>query len=420
MNLLVKNCLLDNVLSDLYIKDGLFSRIAPAGTLEMCQDGLEVLDAEGKTIMPAFANMHTHSAMTLMRGAGEDMSLMTWLDLIWKMEQHLSPEIIYWGTRLACIEMIKTGTVLFNDQYWMIDQASRAVEESGIRANLTYVLLDGFDKEKAARQRDECMKMHELSKSWSEKVSFGISVHGIYTVLEENVRWAAEYSEKHRLPVHIHLSESHDENSGCMERYGKTPTEAFDSMGLLSDRVLAAHVLHMTDSDMATLGKRGVTAVHNINSNLKLASGFRFPFDELKAAGVRVCLGTDGAASSNNLDMLEASKTMALLQKAWRENPAAMPLDEILYTGSASGYEALGLNGGKIAEGKLADFMLVDTDSYAFVPNINFKANLIYSANSSCIDTVVCGGRIVMKTRVVPGETEVYAECSRLWKEMVE
>ena len=184
--LLIRNVVRDGAPCDIYIKEGVVSSIGHG--LAMYAD--TVLDGGGKTVMPAFVNMHTHSGMTLFRGICEDMPLSRWLDAVWKAETVLDDEFIYWATRLACLEMIKTGTAAFNDMYWRVDKAARAVEDSGMRAHLTYCFLDGGDKDKQRFQREECEAMYEASRAWSPRVRFGVSIHAHYTVCDENMLWA--------------------------------------------------------------------------------------------------------------------------------------------------------------------------------------------------------------------------------------
>ena len=186
-----------------------------------------------------------------------------------------------------------------------------------------------------------------------------------------------------------------------------SPVEYLDSLGVLSDNVIAAHTLWLSENDIKILAQRGVTCVHNVNSNLKLASGYRFLYNELRDAGVNVCLGTDGCASSNNLDMLEAMKTAAMIQKAWRQDPSAMPLKEILQIATLNGARALGIDAGRVEEGALADLIIVDTENYNFVSPGPFLANFIYSAHADCIDSVICNGKFVMRGRKVEGEKEI-------------
>lgn len=403
--LLIRNVVRDGVPCDIYIKEGVISSIGRG----LDPEADTVLDGGGKTVMPAFVNMHTHSGMTLFRGICEDMPLSRWLDAVWKAETVLDDEFIYWATRLACLEMIKTGTAAFNDMYWRVDKAARAVEDSGMRAHLTYCFLDGGDKDKQRLQREECEAMYEASRSWSSRVRFGVSVHAHYTVCDDNMLWAADFARSRSLLLHTHISETRGENEAHLARYGVSPTRRLADMGLLGRDVVAAHTLWLNEEDVRLLGESGTTVVHNINSNLKLASGYRFLYNELRDAGANVTMGTDGCGSSNNLDMREALKTAALMQKAWREDPAALPVDELLAMGTRNGAKGLGLNSGVVEEGALADLILVDTDSSFFIPEHNFKANFIYSANSSCIDTLVCDGRVLMSGGKVDGEEEVLA-----------
>ena len=374
--LLLRNVVRDGVSCDIYIKEGVVSSIGRG----LAVDADTVLDGGGKTVMPAFVNMHTHSGMTLFRGICEDMPLSRWLDAVWKAETVLDDEFVYWATRLACLEMIKTGTAAFNDMYWRVDKAARAVEDR------------------------------------SPRVRFGVSIHAHYTVCDENMLWAADFARSRSLLLHTHISETRGENEAHLARYeahlaryGVSPTRRLADMGLLGRDVVAAHTLWLNEEDVRLLGKSGTTVVHNINSNLKLASGYRFLYNELRDAGANVTMGTDGCGSSNNLDMREALKTAALMQKAWRDDPAALPVDELLAMGTVNGAKGLRLNSGAVEEGRLADLILVDTDSAFFIPEHNFKANLIYAANSSCIDTLICDGRVLMSGGKVDGEKEVLA-----------
>lgn len=188
-NLMLRNVLLEGVTQDIYIKEGVISAI---GSGLRCEDGDKVLDGHGMTVLPAFVNMHTHSGMTLFRGICEDMPLSAWLDSVWKAETALDPDLIYWGTRLACLEMIRTGTAVFADMYWNIDVAARAVSDSGMRALLTYCFLDGGDTGKQMAQREECSRMYDISRSWPSRVMFGVSIHAHYTVSDGNMLWAAD------------------------------------------------------------------------------------------------------------------------------------------------------------------------------------------------------------------------------------
>ncbi len=414
--LLIKNVLLNNERKDIYIKDGIIESIS--GKIDLDAD--RVIDGKGKYAIPGFVNMHTHAAMTLMRGVGEDISLMDWLqNIIWPTETKLTDELVYWGTKLACVEMIKSGTTCFNDQYLNLPAAVSATEEMGLRSVHSYVILDLMDKSKASFLKEECEKMYEFSKGWSSRNTFSVGVHAPYSVSPEMIQWAAGFARERGLLVHIHISETEAENADSIKMHGLTPAKYLDSLGALGPETLSAHSLWVDEEDIRIFAERGVKAIHNINSNLKIASGYRFRYKELKEAGVVVSLGTDGCASSNNLDMLETVKTTALVQKAWRGDPTIMPLDELLSLATENGGKSLGLPIGVIKEGYLADISLIDTNSVAFTPNINFMANLIYSANSSCVDTVICDGKVLMENRLVEGEHEIIQMVNKLYKQLL-
>lgn len=411
-SILLNNVTLGGVCSDILISDDKIAAIGECGSFEFPQDA-EVVECSGKTAVPGFINMHTHAGMAMMRGVGEDISFHAWLDRIWEVEKNLSDEYVYHATKVACLEMVKTGTTTFNDQYWFMPMAYKAAIELGIRPSLSYVILDRNDPEESERQKVQCQQMYEWAVKWGNEALFMISIHAIYSVREEMIVWAADFARSHGLKIHVHLSETRKEVEDCLAQHGMSPVEYLDKLGILGPDVIAAHTLWLSDKDVEILGRRGVTCVHNVNSNLKLASGYKFMYNELRDAGANICLGTDGCASSNNLDMLETMKTAAMIQKAWRDDPSAMPLDELMAMTTSNAAKALGIDAGRIEVGALADILLVDTDSYHFLSPGSFEANLVYSAHSDSIDSVICGGRFVMKNRIVPGEKEILAEAKK-------
>ncbi len=412
--ILLKNIILNGRASDMLVADGIIAKIAPSGSLCCSDDEAEVTDCEGKTALPGFVNMHTHAGMAMMRGVGEDIGFHEWLDRIWEIEENIDEEYVYIATKMACLEMIKTGTTTFNDQYWYMPMAYKAASEMGIRSVLSYVICDRNDPQESERQKGQCQQMYEASKSWADTAMFVLSVHAIYSVREPMILWASEFARANGLKLHIHLSETEKEVEDCRDAHGgMSPVEYLDSLGVLGPHVIAAHTLWLSDRDVEILGKRGVTCVHNVNSNLKLASGYKFRYNELRDAGANVCLGTDGCGSSNNLDMLETMKTSAMIQKAWRGDSSSMPIDEMMTMVTTNPAKALGLNLGRLEEGALADIIIIDTDSYHFMSPGSFEANLIYSAHSDCVDSVICNGRFVMRNRVVPGEKEILAQARR-------
>jgi 5-methylthioadenosine/S-adenosylhomocysteine deaminase len=351
-----------------------------------------------------------------MRGIGEDMVFHQWLDKIWKVEEHLDHEFVYWGTKVACLEMIRTGTTTFNDQYWFFDSSVRAAREMGLRIATGYDVMDKGSAVEAERQKEQCIaKSEAFLGSKDPGHIYELAFHAVYSVSEEMIRWTADLAEKYDVPLHIHLCETRKEVEDCKAAHGGlTPVEYLDSLGVLSPRLLAAHTLWLTPRDIELLAARGVHCIHNINSNTKLASGYRFLYNEMRDAGINLCLGTDGCASSNNLDMLEAMKIAALFQKAWRDDPSALPLPELLDMATVNGARALRIDSGRIEEGAIADLILVDTDNTFFLSPGPFLANLVYSAHSDCIDSVICDGRFLMRHREIPGEQEILTEARKV------
>ena len=411
--ILLKNILHQNRRTDILIgDDGRISHIDPA-TEQL--PGTDVVDGTGYAVIPGFINMHTHAAMILLRGIHEDLSLYDWLNNIWKIEARLDRDFIYWGTKAACLEMVKSGTTTFNDQYWFSPHARQAALDVGLRPVVSFIFLDSHNPELARKQREACLHLYERTLDWEGETPFAISIHSVYTVCQENILWANQFALDHGLKVHLHLAETRAEDEDCRHAHGGlSPTEYFEQLGILGPHVIAAHALHLSDSDVRILGDRHVNCVHNIDSNLKLASGFRFRYNELRNAGANVCLGTDGAASANNMDMLEHMKNTALLQKAWRHNPAAMPLQELMDCATVNGARALGIDTGVIREGAWADLSLVDLNNTAFLSPGSLEANLVYAAHSDVISSVMVKGKWVMRDRHVPGEEEILEGARRV------
>lgn len=419
MDILLRNIGLGDGRKDIAISGGVISGIAPAGTLQP-GEGCEVVDCIGRQAVPGFINMHAHSPMTMMRGIGEDVLFREWLRHIWEVEENVDSEFVYWSTKLACLEMIRSGTTTFNDHYWHFAASQKAAAEMGIRIATGYDLIDRGSEEVARQQRIQCRERTEAAvRQQGPLFVCTLAFHAIYSVSEELILWAGALAREKGIPLHIHLSETEGEVADCKAAHsGLTPVEYLDSLGLLSDKLIAAHTLHLTPHDIALLGEHGVTCVHNVNSNTKLASGYRFLYKELRDAGANICLGTDGAASSNNYDMLEALKTSALVQKAWRGDPAAMPLGELISMATANGAKALALNSGSLQTGRAADICIVDTRGPAFLSPAPFLANYIYSAHSDCIESVLVNGRFIMRNRKIEGEEEILEQARVMMKKI--
>ena len=419
MDILLRNIGLGETRRDIAVTDGVISEIAPAGTLTPTE-GCEVADCIGRQAVPGFVNMHAHSPMTMMRGIGEDVLFPEWLRHIWEVEENVDSEFVYWSTKLACLEMIRSGTTTFNDHYWHFAASQKAAREMGLRIATGYDLMDRGSDEVARQQRIQCRERTTRAVQQQDPLYVcTLAFHAIYSVSEELMLWAGGLAREFGIPLHIHLAETAKEVADCKAAHGGlTPVEYLDRLGLLSDKLIAAHTLHLTPHDVELLGSHRVNCVHNINSNTKLASGYRFLYQELRDAGANVCIGTDGAASSNNFDMLEAMKTSALVQKAWRGDPAAMPIAELMSMATANGARALGINSGVLEVGRQADICIVDTDSVAFISPAPFLANYIYSAHSDCIESVLVNGRFVMRNRVIEGEKEIMREARAVMKKI--
>ena len=397
--------------TDLFIEGNTIARIAE--TID-APGADTVIDGRGKALIPGLINAHTHAAMTLFRGYGDDMPLMQWLEqAIWPNEAKLTHEDVYWGAKLACVEMLRSGTTTFFDMYHKLDATAEAVQEMGLRAVLCEACFDHFRPEEAERSRRHITRRYATPPPYGPRVSYALGPHAIYTVSGELLQWSADFARDHDTLIHLHLAETTVETEQCLARFGQTPVRYLHRLGILSPRLVIAHGLYVDEEEIRILADHGVKVVHNPASNMKLASGYRFHFDEMRAAGITVGLGTDGCASSNNLDMVEAMKLASLLGKSWRGDPEAVTCDAIFHAATAAGADILGLRTGRIAEGYLADLCLIDLRQPAFAPNHNLISNLVYAANGSCVDTVICDGRVLMRDKHVPGEEEIMERASR-------
>lgn len=410
MSILLKSVEFDGQKKDIYIEG---NKIARIGEDIMCNPSV-IIDCHRKAVIPGFVNMHTHAAMTLFRGFGDDMPLMSWLEeKIWPNEAKLTYEDVYWGAKLACVEMIRSGTTTFFDMYYQPEATAQAMEEMGMRAVLADAFFDHFNPKLAVRSMRNTAKLFNKRSLYSERIRFALGPHAIYTVSGELLRWASDFSKDNGILIHFHLSETEGEVAQCLKRYGTTPVRYLRQLGVLSPRLVAAHTLYVDDEEIKMLADNGVGVVHNPASNMKLGSGSQFKFQEMRDAGIKVAIGTDGCSSSNNLDMVEAMKLASLLNKSWRKDPEAFTCNEAFFAATQAGADILDINTGRIAEGCLADLCLIDLNMPVFTPNFYFLSNLVFAANGSCIDTVICDGRIVMRDKKIPGEDEIMDNAAR-------
>ncbi|HUB98781.1 MAG TPA: amidohydrolase [Solirubrobacterales bacterium] len=405
MGLMVTDARLDGETVGVRCVDGSIEAIGPeVAPLE----GDETIDAGGAPLVAPLINGHTHAAMTLFRGSGGDLPLMPWLeDLIWPIEAKLDDEDVYWGTRLACAEMIRTGTTRFWDMYWRPQATARAVADSGMRATVGAPLFDANGDAEGLRA-----SAHESLAMLAEqepRITPALAPHAIYTVSESSLRWIAALGAERGLPIQIHLSETAKEVEDCIAAHGIRPAPYLDRLGMLNERTVLAHGVWLDPEELALIAERGATVVTNPVANMKLAVGGIFPHPAAKAAGVAVGLGTDGAGSNDSLDLLSDLKAFALAQKHAAADPTAIDAAEAWAV--ATGARAPLLGAGALAPGEPADFLLLRGDSPALGVG-DLTAGLVYAASGAVVDTTVVAGRVLMRGGELPGEEEIVARAA--------
>ncbi|WP_296888028.1 amidohydrolase family protein [uncultured Methanobrevibacter sp.] len=374
----------------------------------------KVIDATDKILLPGFVNTHTHLSMTLFRGLADDLALDEWLnDNIWPMEANLNGNYCYIGALLGAVELIKSGTTTFSDMYFYMEDVARAVEESGIRAALSYGMIDFADEEKRKAEIEKNMRLFKNCHNTADgriKVFFG--PHSPYTASEELLKEVRKLADENNIKIHIHVSETQKEINDVSSEKGLRPFEYLDSIGFLGPDVVCAHSVWLSDEEIEIIKKHDVKISHNPCSNMKLASGIA-PVSKLLENDICVAIGTDGASSNNNLDIIEELKTASLLQKVSTLDPKVLTSDEAIAMGTINGAKALGLDDeiGSIEVGKKADLILIDTNNANMVPDSSkLSSNIIYSANGSNVDTTICNGVILMENKKLTtlDEDEIY------------
>lgn len=361
------------------------------------------INLDNQLLIPGLINTHTHSPMSLMRGLADDLHLMDWLNNhIWPTEQkHVSAEFVFDGSLLACAEMIRSGTTCFNDMYFFPDETARAVEQSGMRAKLGLILID-FPSA-WAKDADEYLskgiKLHDQLHN-NSLISTAFAPHAPYTVSDEPLKQIATYAEELDIPIHMHIHEIAHEVEQAVSQTGKRPLERLNELGLLSPRLLAVHMTQLTDDEINLVAEMGAHVLHCPESNLKLASGFCQTY-KLQQADINVALGTDGAASNNDLDMIAEMRTAALLAKAVANNASALPAEDVLRMATINAAKALGLDSeiGSLEIGKSADITAVDLSGIENQPVYNPVSQLIYSAGRENVSNVWVAGHHLLKDR---------------------
>ena len=374
-------------------------KISKISTGEVDAKNFEVIDGKNKFAVPGFVNAHTHASMTLLRSYSDDKALMDWLNKdIWPIEGKMTSSDIKIGAELAAVEMIKSGTTAFADMYGPnMEEVAKVVETSGLRGVLCRGIIGLFDgDEKLATNVD-------LYKNWHGKADGRITVmfgpHAIYTCPPDFLKKIYNEASKLGAEIHIHMNETQDEINDCVKNYGKRPFEVVAETGLFELGTLAAHCVWLSDEEIEIIQSKKIRVAHNPGSNMKLASGIA-PVTKLLQKNICVGLGTDGTSSNNNLDMLEEIRLAALLSKVETLNPLVIPATEALRMGTEYGAKAVGLqNVGKLEEGYKADVVLFDMSGVDWQPCYNPVSLLVYSANSSAVDTVIVDGKILMQNR---------------------
>ncbi len=354
-------------------------------------------------LIPGLVNLHTHAAMTLMRGLADDQPLMTWLrEHIWPAEaQHVSPEFVYDGTLLACAEMLRGGVTCANDMYFFPESAARAFLDAGMRASLGLIAIE-FPSAYAADAEDYLAKGLALRDRFAgeSRLSFCMAPHAPYTVSDGTFRRVATLAEELDVPVHVHVSETAGEVQDSIAQHGCRPLERLDRLGLLNERLIAVHAVHLTPPEIAGLARAGAAVAHCPSSNLKLASGFA-PVAALLASGVNVGLGTDGAASNNRLDLFQEMRTAALLAKGVAGDATAVPAVQALRLATLGGARALGLDAaiGSIVPGKRADLAAVTLGTPETRPCFDPFSHLVYACGREHVTHVWVDGAAVLADR---------------------
>ncbi len=416
MKILIKDVLLDRHKTDIFIDAGRIVDISPSCSREADR----TIDGRDKIALPSFINGHTHAAMTLFRGYADDMPLKTWLEeKIWPLEAKLTGEDVYWGAKLACLEMIKNGVTVFNDMYWHWEATARAVCDMGIRAIVSAVFIDMFDPAKSDEQIEDNLKLFNLSKLYTPNVLFAFGPHAVYTVSRKSLEWMRDFSEREDILIHMHLAETENEMSFCRDKYGLTPVELLDSMGLISNRFIGCHACVLDEDGCRTVREKRGNLVHVPVSNLKLAVDQIFPYLLVKKHGIPYCFGTDGCASNNHLDVIESMKFASLLAKYSTHDPTMLPAQETFDKATRTAARMFKLGNWEIQVGNSPDIILIDLRRPEFVPNFDTCSDVVYAANGSCVDTVICMGKVVMEGRHVTGEEEILNKAGKIARSLV-
>lgn len=408
-SILIKGVTHENEICDVLLRNGLIEQIAK--NIQVQAD--LVIDGAHKAILPAFYNGHTHSPMTFFRGYADDYELFTWLSkFIWPAENLMTPEDVFYASKLAMLEMIKNGCCFFNDMYWFQDMTLQAAEEMKIRACIGLIIFERsgcIDFIEKNRQLNE--RLIQSRHNNSSRIQLAYAPHAIYTISKETFIQIAKNAKKYNIPIHTHLAETQKEFDDCIDEHGMTPVAYLNTLGVFDVQTFAAHCVHLTDEDIEILRQKEVVIIHNPCSNMKLCSGV-FAYQRITEAQCHIALGTDGCGSNNSLSMFDEMKFAALGAKHNFSNPILAPAHEIYKIATQKTAENFNIFGGVIEEGRVADCILVDLLAPELI-GYDLISNMVYAANRSCVDTLICDGNILMQNRKIQGEEEILAQARK-------
>jgi 5-methylthioadenosine/S-adenosylhomocysteine deaminase len=373
--------------------------IVAVGDPEEIPEGDETLDAENSLVMPGLVNAHTHVAMTLLRGYADDKQLDAWLqEDIWPVEAELTAEDVRAGTELGLLEMIRSGTTAFADMYFEVPEIVDAVEDAGLRARVGHgVVTVAKDDEGAREDLDASLEIaREFDGAADGRVKTAFMPHSLTTVGEEYLREYVTEARGDGVPIHYHANETEDEVEPIVEERGERPLEYASDLDMTDGSDFAAHGVHVDETEIELLAETGTGVVHCPASNMKLASGMA-PVQKLLDAGVTVGLGTDGAASNNDLDMFDEMRDAAMVGKLAENDASAVPAESVVRMATQGSSDALGFDSGRIEEGANADLAVVDLDAVHLTPRHDLVSHLVYAARGSDVRHTMCDGAVLMR-----------------------
>lgn len=401
------------------------NRIIDIGSMKQLQNysADNEIDAKGMVVMPGLVNTHTHLSMTLFRGVADDVPGINWLPIIWSIEKNINAESCYAGALLGCLEMIKTGTTCFADQYWHMDKVATAVKEAGMRASLSQGILELNDPDKGERELTESVAfVKKWNNSLDGRIVCKLGPHSIYTCSPSLLQSTREAADDINVGLHIHVAEGPNEPKMAKEKHGETSIDHLNNLGILKGDVLAAHCVFVNEQDMKIM-KKTKTAVSHCPSPMMKYGNEAAPIPELLKNDIVVGIGTDGCGSNNNLDMIEEMRTAAFLHKMTHKNATTLPAQQIIRMATILGAQSIGLDKeiGSIEVGKKADIIMLDFRKPHLTPFHNCPSHIVYSAFGSDIDTVIIDGNVVMKNGQIKtlDETKIIKMAQEAFEELL-